>query len=117
MSNKTIISFPVNIYGTRVQETIHNFLISQDTCYLQIRPSKRNDKNSRPGLFCCGEHFGFIGYPSEESKIAAYAALWKKPIKVEGVTRHTAYGLLDDSNYGIVEKIDVSCGGDDNAET
>ena len=115
MSNKMIISFLVNIYGTRVQENVHNFLISQDTCYLQIRPSKRDDKNSRPGLFSCGEHFGFIGYPSEESKKAACAALWKRPIKVEGVTRHMAYGLLDDSNYGIVEKIDVSYGGDDDA--
>lgn len=82
MSYKRIISFNVNPYGVYRQESVAAFLSHQDTCYLEIRPSKRDDENSRPGLFCCGEHFGFIGYPSEESMKIARAFLYKTPLKV-----------------------------------
>ena len=55
--------FTVFVWPSKwAQESVHWFVHHQDTCWLEARIDRRRFCGTGGyALFCCGEHFGFIG--------------------------------------------------------
>lgn len=105
MDGKMIISFDVCPSDKTGQNYAHALLEHSDTCHPQVRLYFR----TIPMLYCCGEYYGPIGSPTEDTRKAAWKALYRAPLKIVRVAH--------ESLNNFITRIDVSFGGDDNAET